>query len=77
MRRVAAVDYGRRRIGLAISDPLGVTVRGLETVLRGRDLEEAARFANAAAALTCRARTGRSQLPEVGEIRRSLKGKSA
>ena len=43
MRRVAAVDYGRRRIGLAISDPLGVTVRGLETIVRGRDLEEAAR----------------------------------
>ena len=43
MRRVAAVDYGRRRIGLAISDPLGVTVRGLETIVRGPDLVEAAR----------------------------------
>lgn len=43
MRRVAAVDYGRRRIGLAISDPLGITVRGLETLVRGRDLQEAAR----------------------------------
>ena len=42
MRRTAAVDYGRRRIGLAISDPLGITVRGLETVFRGEDLEEAA-----------------------------------
>ena len=31
MRRTAAVDYGRRRIGLAISDPLGITVRGLDT----------------------------------------------
>jgi len=37
LRRVAAVDYGRRRIGLAISDPLGVTVRGLETLVRDRD----------------------------------------
>ena len=43
MRRVAAVDYGRRRIGLAISDPLGVTVRGLETLVRERDLPEAVR----------------------------------
>ena len=45
MRRVAAVDYGRRRIGLAISDPLGVAVRGLETLHRDRDgdLEQAAR----------------------------------
>lgn len=44
MRRVAAVDYGRRRIGLAISDPLGVTVRGLETHVRerGDDLAKAA-----------------------------------
>jgi putative Holliday junction resolvase len=29
---VAAVDYGRRRIGLAVCDPLGITVRGLATV---------------------------------------------
>ncbi len=34
MRRTAAVDYGRRRIGLAISDPLGITVRGLDTYFR-------------------------------------------
>jgi putative Holliday junction resolvase len=32
--RVAAVDYGRRRVGLAISDALGITVRGLATVVR-------------------------------------------
>lgn len=40
--RTAAVDYGRRRVGLAISDPLGITVRGLDTLVRGRDLDEAA-----------------------------------
>jgi putative Holliday junction resolvase len=34
--RVAAVDWGRRRIGLAISDALGLTVRGLATVTRPR-----------------------------------------
>jgi putative Holliday junction resolvase len=28
----AGVDYGRRRIGLAVSDPLGITARGLPTV---------------------------------------------
>jgi len=37
------VDYGRRRIGLAVTDPLGITVRGLETVVRGPDLAVAAR----------------------------------
>jgi putative Holliday junction resolvase len=41
--RVAAVDYGRRRIGLAVSDPLRLTVRGLSTIERGPDLSEAAR----------------------------------
>ena len=41
--RVAAIDYGRRRIGLAICDPLGITVRGLKTVERGGDAEQAVR----------------------------------
>jgi putative holliday junction resolvase len=31
--RHAGVDYGRRRIGLAVSDALGITVRGLDTVV--------------------------------------------
>jgi putative Holliday junction resolvase len=42
MERVAAVDYGRRRIGLAVCDPLGLSVRGLETLRHGGDLEAAA-----------------------------------
>jgi putative Holliday junction resolvase len=48
VKRVAAVDYGRRRIGLAISDPLGITVRGLPTVVRDDDLEAAAAAVGAA-----------------------------
>lgn len=40
--RVAAVDYGRRRIGLAISDPLRITTRGLATLERGPTLETGA-----------------------------------
>ncbi len=43
MKRTAAVDYGLRRIGLAVGDPLGITVRGLETVEHGPDLAEATR----------------------------------
>ncbi len=35
MKRILAVDYGRRRIGLAVSDPLGITAQGLETVAGG------------------------------------------
>ena len=62
MRRVAAVDYGRRRIGLAISDPLGVTVRGLETLIRerGDDLDQAA------AAVATRLREARADHLVVG-----------
>jgi len=33
-RRVLAVDYGRKRIGLAISDELGITAQPLETIER-------------------------------------------
>jgi putative Holliday junction resolvase len=32
--RILALDLGKRRIGLAISDPLGVTAQGLDTLER-------------------------------------------
>jgi len=41
-RRVLALDVGSKRIGVAISDPLGITAQGLETIQRQnkrRDLE--------------------------------------
>ncbi len=31
--RILGVDYGEKRIGLAVSDPLGFTAQGLETIL--------------------------------------------
>ena len=31
--RILSIDYGEKRIGLAISDPLGFTAQGLETIL--------------------------------------------
>jgi putative Holliday junction resolvase len=40
--RILAIDFGTRRIGLAVSDALGVTAQGLETLVRTRtedDLE--------------------------------------
>ena len=45
MIRVAAVDYGRRRVGLAVSDPLGITVRGLPTAEHAGTPETAAEAA--------------------------------
>ncbi len=32
--RILALDFGRKRIGLAISDELGITAQGLETLER-------------------------------------------
>lgn len=32
MTRILAIDLGERRIGLAISDPLGITAQGLPTI---------------------------------------------
>lgn len=32
--RILAIDYGRKRIGLAISDPMGMMAHGMETLQR-------------------------------------------
>jgi putative Holliday junction resolvase len=43
---VLALDFGKKRIGLAVSDPLGVTAQGLDTLHRTRirdDLEALSR----------------------------------
>ncbi|MFZ1916273.1 MAG: Holliday junction resolvase RuvX [Terriglobales bacterium] len=34
VRRVLALDVGSRRIGVAVSDPLGITAQGLDTIQR-------------------------------------------
>lgn len=34
--RILAIDFGTRRIGLAVSDPLGITAQGLATLERTR-----------------------------------------
>ena len=39
MRRVLALDVGDKRIGVAVSDPLGITAQGLETYTRTGDTE--------------------------------------
>jgi putative Holliday junction resolvase len=45
--RILGLDYGSKRIGVAICDELGITVRGLATITRKnrrQDLEEIERF---------------------------------
>jgi putative Holliday junction resolvase len=32
--RILAIDYGNRRMGLAVSDPLGITAQGIDTLER-------------------------------------------
>jgi putative Holliday junction resolvase len=46
--RVLALDYGKRRIGLAISDELGLTAQGLETFERTTVREDLKRLAGLA-----------------------------
>ena len=43
--RILALDLGKRRIGLAISDELGITAQGLETFQRARVREDIAQLA--------------------------------
>src|SRR5450631_2540583 len=34
LRRILALDVGSRRIGVAVTDPLGITAQGLDTIQR-------------------------------------------
>ncbi len=40
MSRILALDVGKRRIGLAVSDELGLTAQGLETLERRNNRED-------------------------------------
>jgi putative Holliday junction resolvase len=42
--RVLAIDYGSRRMGLAVSDPLGITAQGLPTLERKNKRSDFARL---------------------------------
>ena len=40
MLRILAFGVGEKRIGVAVSDPLGITAQGIETYHRTEDLEQ-------------------------------------
>jgi putative Holliday junction resolvase len=42
--RILAIDFGTRRIGVAVSDALGITAQGLETLERTRTEEDLERL---------------------------------
>jgi putative Holliday junction resolvase len=47
--RILALDLGKKRIGLAVSDELGLTAQGLETLQRTNIREDLARLSQLAA----------------------------
>ncbi|MGE5285389.1 MAG: Holliday junction resolvase RuvX [Actinomycetota bacterium] len=47
--RILGLDYGSRRIGVAVSDPLGLTVQPLPPIPRGGDRKDIAVLARLAA----------------------------
>ncbi len=47
--RILALDVGKRRIGVAVSDPLGLTAQGLETLERTNIRQDLAALAKLAA----------------------------
>lgn len=48
MARILAVDYGEKRIGLAVSDELGITASPLTTLTRRSDEETVRQIAQLA-----------------------------
>ncbi|OQB25331.1 MAG: putative Holliday junction resolvase [Firmicutes bacterium ADurb.Bin182] len=40
MQRIMSLDIGDKRIGIAVSDPLGITAQGLQTYTRTGDLDK-------------------------------------
>jgi putative Holliday junction resolvase len=42
--RILAIDYGSRRMGLAVTDPLGITAQGLPTLERKNKRSDFARL---------------------------------
>ena len=50
MKRIIALDVGEKRIGVAVSDPLGLTAQGVETIQSAGKGPDAARVAEIAAA---------------------------
>ena len=44
MGRILAIDYGQKRVGLAVTDPLQISANGLDTVLSHEVLDYLAKY---------------------------------
>ena len=47
MDRIIGIDYGRARVGVAVSDPLGIFASPLETVPSAKIIEDLQKYASA------------------------------
>ena len=45
MDRIIGIDYGRKRVGIAVSDPLGIFASALETVQSAKIIEYLKKYA--------------------------------
>ena len=45
MDRIIGIDYGRKRVGVAVSDPLGIFASALETVQSAKIIEYLKKYA--------------------------------
>ena len=45
MDRIIGIDYGRKRVGVAVSDPLGIFASALETVQTAKIIEYLKKYA--------------------------------
>ena len=45
MDRIVGIDYGRKRVGVAVSDPLGIFASALETVQSAKIIEYLKKYA--------------------------------
>ena len=45
MARIMAIDYGRKRVGVAVSDPLGIFASALDTVHSAKIIEYLKKYA--------------------------------
>ena len=37
MKRIMGLDFGAKTVGVAVSDPLGITAQGVEVIVRERE----------------------------------------
>ncbi len=66
--RILALDVGSKRIGVAVSDPLGITAQGLEVLIRKNLQADLARLFRSAGIDAIGLRTDQPYAAELGRF---------